>query len=60
MSLLFHKRPSELLNLKGSPMFLFEVDYQLVSREMKRLTEGKDESEEEKIKKMKEWKKHVP
>jgi len=40
-------------------LFLFEVDYQLIAQEMERLAEGKDETEEEKIKKIKEWKKNV-
>ena len=56
MSLMLHKRPSKLLNLKGSKLFLFEVDYQLIAQEMERLAEEKDETEEEKIKKIKEWK----
>ena len=56
MSLLIHKRPSELLNLKGSKLFLFEVDYLLITQEIERIAEGKDETEEEKIKKIKEWK----
>ena len=59
MSLLIHKRPSELLNLEGSKLFLFEVDYLLITQEIERIAEGKDETEQEKIKKMKEWKKNV-
>ena len=56
MSLLIHKRPSELLNLKGSKLFLFEVDYLLITQEIERIAEEKDETEEKKIEKMKEWK----
>ena len=56
MSLLIHKRPSELLSLKGSKLFLFEVDYLLITQEIERIAEGKDETEQEKIKKIKEWK----
>jgi len=59
MSLLIHKRPSELLNLKGSKLFLFEVDYLLITQEIERIAEGKDETEREKIEKIKEWKKNV-
>ena len=59
MSLLIHKRPSELLNLEGSKLFLFEVDYLLITQEIERIAEGKDETEQEKIKKIKEWKKNV-
>ena len=59
MSLLIHKRPSELLSLKGSKLFLFEVDYLLITQEIERIAEEKDETEEEKIKKIKEWKKNV-
>ena len=59
MSLLIHKRPSELLNLKGSKLFLFEVDYLLITQEIERIAEGENETEQEKIKKIKEWKKNV-
>ena len=59
MSLLIHKRPSKLLSLKGSKLFLFEVDYLLITQEIERIAEGKDETEREKIEKIKEWKKNV-
>jgi hypothetical protein len=46
-------RPSELLNLTGPELFLFEVDYRLVSQA---LSESQSEPEDVKLAKMKEWK----
>jgi hypothetical protein len=53
--LVLHKRPSEILQLKGEVRWLFEVDYYLTMQTLEKITEGKEESTSAKAAKMKKW-----
>ena len=57
LSLLLHKRPSELLGLEGSEVWRLEVDYRLVTAELERCLSESEENSEEKAEKIREWKK---
>jgi len=52
MALLLHKRPSDLLGLRASERWLFEVDYQLIAKELE--VDGVDSGKAEEIRKWKE------
>lgn len=53
LALWLHKSPSQLLSLKINSTRAFHVDHAII---MGYLTLGEEESEEEKVKKMKVWK----
>ena len=55
LAVLIHRRPSELLELKGSKAWLLEVDYQLVMNALEKMTTGKEMTAQEKAEKIKEW-----
>lgn len=56
LSLLLHKRPSELLRLKGPETWLLEVDYRIIATELERSAGESGENPEEKLEKMRKWK----
>lgn len=49
-------RPSQILNLTGPELFLFEVDYRLVLQALSETKGESGEAEDVKLAKMKEWK----
>jgi hypothetical protein len=55
MALVLHRRPSEILHLKGSEVWLLEVDYELLTSELERMATGDEETPEEKASKIREW-----
>jgi hypothetical protein len=55
MALVLGKRPSEILGLKGDPVWLFHVDYTLLADELERSATGEDETADEKAEKMRRW-----
>jgi hypothetical protein len=55
LAIMIHRRPSELLELRGSKAWLLEVDYQLVMNALERMTTGKEMTDQEKAEKIKEW-----
>lgn len=56
LAVVLHKRPSEILALKGSETWLLQVDHTLVADELERMAGGSDVTVEEKKADMREWK----
>lgn len=50
-------RPSEILEIYENSAWRLEFDYTLLSNEIQRISEGKEESTDEKIERLKELKK---
>jgi hypothetical protein len=55
LAIVLHQKPSEILALKGSKTWLLEVDYQLIMEALEKASTGEEETKEEKIRRMKEW-----
>ena len=55
LSLLLGKRPSEILGLCESGLWLLEFDYQLLFAERERLRSGQDETRDEKAERIRRW-----
>ena len=57
LAVVLHRRPSEILKLKGDELWLLEVDYQLVMNALEKASSSnQDETVQEKTRKIKEWK----